>query len=86
MIRLKKMPVKIRKQLEKAAESVSNGAIEWYCLHNFDLLVKTAMSEEYTLVFNQLYDVINCNKQIQLMAIALMLTMPEEIINHECTP
>jgi len=81
MKRLKKMPVGIRRDLERAGEIAASGGTKseinkasgerWCETNEFD------MCKGYTSELNV--------KEV-LMFIALLLTMPEEILNHECKP
>lgn len=97
MKRLKKMPVSIRKQLEKSGEMIANGEQYCICGNGFKRWLYT---EEGLIVkpdeisnnnpwwgYRTLQSGMCSSECIaaRLMGIAIMITMPEEIINHECS-
>ncbi len=96
--RLKKMPEGIRKDLERAAEMIATekciGICESKPLASNRKWINTEEAkiikpDEYGsywwgfLSMRESYYTDSCIAA-RLMGIAIMLTMPEEIINHEC--
>lgn len=80
MSKLKKMPLKIRRELEKAAIKNSSGSPFLLCYYMGYGFYDT--QENKIASGNSIYE----SRKVRLMRIAIMLTMPSSIINHECKP
>lgn len=98
MKRLKKMPVSIRKDLEKAGEMILTYRPEPICVCIGKIWLTTKEAEMLRPSKNYcdslpwwgldtigVVSTTNEAHAARLMGIAIMITMPEEIINHECS-
>ncbi len=80
MNNLKRMPVKVRKELERAGKKISSGSPFLLCYYMGHGFYDT--QENKMCAGNSIYE----SRGARLIRIAIMLTMPLEIINHKCTP
>lgn len=80
MKRLKRMPVSVRKDLENVADMILKG--EGYGI--MDCAVTEWYNTQEAKMFQETFWMMYPKEKI--IAIAIMLTMPSEIINHECCP
>lgn len=98
-MRHKKMSKKIEGELRKAGEMIAMNQESFICncIDNTDwmktseaLMIKT---KDITSEWDSWFNVYNTDEwdfeeriKIRLLGIAIMITMPESILNHECSP